>query len=344
MRIRRSLGTRDWEQALATALEWNRAGGPAAAPGPATIAAAVDIFRESMKARQLKSATIGKYDLLFRGLLAFVAARGLRLMSELNAETLHQFRAGWKEQNMTAVKKLDRLKAFANFAVGIGWLPSSPARRIRPPKVRVKQTMPFSDDEMTRMMAAVEKMLDEVHPAGRANLQRLRSFILFLRFTGLRIGDATACPVERLASTKLTLNTQKTGQHVHIALPDFVIRALELTPQVSERFWFWSGNGRIESASTGWQRRLLALGAKAKVARLRAHRFRDTFAVKLLLDGAPLERVSILLGHSSIRVTEKHYSPWIRARQEQAEADVRSSWRSDPFYLLQSVVDGGRPQ
>ena len=36
-----------------------------------------------------------------------------------------------------------------------------------------------------------------------------------------------------------------------------------------------------------------------------------------------MERVSVLLGHSSIKVTEKHYSPWVRARQEQLEADVK---------------------
>ena len=57
-----------------------------------------------------------------------------------------------------------------------------------------------------------------------------------------------------------------------------------------------------------------------------AHRFRDTFAVDLLMGGVPMERVSILLGHSSIKVTEKHYSPWVRARQEQLEADVRRTW------------------
>ena len=39
-------------------------------------------------------------------------------------------------------------------------------------------------------------------------------------------------------------------------------------------------------------------------------------------------RVSALLGHSSIKVTEKHYSPWVRARQEQLEADVRRTWET----------------
>jgi len=52
-------------------------------------------------------------------------------------------------------------------------------------------------------------------------------------------------------------------------------------------------------------------------------RFRDTFSVELLLAGVPIERVSILLGHQGARITEKHYAPWVRARQERLEADVR---------------------
>jgi len=31
----------------------------------------------------------------------------------------------------------------------------------------------------------------------------------------------------------------------------------------------------------------------------------------------------VLLGHSSIRITERHYAPWTRSRQEQIEADWR---------------------
>ena len=39
------------------------------------------------------------------------------------------------------------------------------------------------------------------------------------------------------------------------------------------------------------------------------HTFRDTFAVEMMLAGVPIDQVSILLGHSSVRITEKHYSP-----------------------------------
>jgi hypothetical protein len=56
-----------------------------------------------------------------------------------------------------------------------------------------------------------------------------------------------------------------------------------------------------------------------------AHRWRDTFAVELLLARVPISDVSVLLGHQTVKVTEKHYNPWVIARQEQLEATVRSA-------------------
>jgi integrase len=96
--------------------------------------------------------------------------------------------------------------------------------------------------------------------------------------------------------------------------------------------------GHIETSNSqgDWQAKLKKLFKKAKLPDGHAHWFRDTFAVELLLAGVPLERVSIFLGHTSIRITEKHYAPWVRARQEQAEADVRSAWAQDPVALLET--------
>jgi hypothetical protein len=40
----------------------------------------------------------------------------------------------------------------------------------------------------------------------------------------------------------------------------------------------------------------------------------------------PIERVSVLLGHQSVRVTDRLYAPWVGACQEQLQADVRRKW------------------
>jgi hypothetical protein len=42
-------------------------------------------------------------------------------------------------------------------------------------------------------------------------------------------------------------------------------------------------------------------------------------------------RDMVLLGHSSIKITERHYAPWVQARQTQLEADLARVWRKDPL-------------
>src|SRR5438552_1329338 len=51
-----------------------------------------------------------------------------------------------------------------------------------------------------------------------------------------------------------------------------------------------------------------------------SHSLRDTFSVDLLQRGVSLEEVSKLLGHSSTKVTEKHYAPWIKGRQDRLDS------------------------
>ena len=77
-----------------------------------------------------------------------------------------------------------------------------------------------------------------------------------------------------------------------------------------------------------WDRVFKKLGETADPppAHFHPHRFRDTFAVSLLLKGGSPDSVSKLLGHSSIKVTERHYAPWVKARQDLLEAEVRRSW------------------
>ena len=85
-----------------------------------------------------------------------------------------------------------------------------------------------------------------------------------------------------------------------------------------------------------WQRSLAKLFRLASVKNGHAHRFRDTFAVELLLAGVPLERVSMLLGYQSVKITERHYTPWVRARQAQLEADVKRAWAEDPIVIAET--------
>jgi integrase len=236
-------------------------------------------------------------------------------------------------------KKLERLRAFLKFCQRRNWITENPAVELKAPKPKDRPTMPFSQAEMVKVLAAFGEYGES---AGIANAQRLRAFVLVLRYSGMRIGDTVKLSITRIAGNKLFLYTQKTDVPVNCVLPDFVIRELEKAPKSSQGHFFWTGKSKLHSAIGKWQRRLQRLFALAGVEKGHAHRFRDTFACELLLSGVPIERVSILLGHSSIRITEKHYNPWVRARQDQLEADLERAWSQDPVALMERAGNFGQ--
>jgi integrase len=208
--------------------------------------------------------------------------------------------------------------------------------------------MPLSQAETLKLFSKCEAHLQQPksHTA-KMNALRLKTLVLLMRYSGMRISDAVTMTTDRLDGKRLFLYTQKTGVPVYTVLPDAVLRELEATPRVTAKNYFWSGESKRASIAGLWEKRLKKLFDLAGVPKGQgnavSHRFRDTFAVELLLAGVPIERVSILLGHQSVRVTEKHYNPWVRSRQEQLEADVARTWKRDPV-LVQKIPGTKRVQ
>jgi integrase len=303
--------------------------------GPVALSIAWESFVADLQARRVSSGTVKKYKLLGKRLEAYAAERKALYVSDCSLNLLTRFRETWKDGPRTAAKKLERLRAFFRFACERHWIEDNPALLLKAPRITLRPTLPLTHEEMQKLLAACEKYEMEIQSPGLRNAQRLRTLVLLMRYTGMRIGDAVSLSAERIKGDKLFLYTQKTGTAVYAVLPEFVVQALEATPRINEKHFFWSGNGKLETAVKDWQGRIRKLFELAKVEKgdsyMLSHRFRDTFSVELLLAGVPIERVSILLGHSSVRITEKHYNPWVRSRQQQLEADIRSSWVRDPL-------------
>lgn len=331
--IRESLRLRDWEKAQSLIRDWEAEGQLAqrAASEPTTIERACAEFERDAEARGLREPTLYKYRLLFRRLKEFARERGLRYLSELDLSLLRDFRASWPNKNLAAVKKLEALKTFFRFSHDSSWVADNPARKLKNPKVEHNPTLPFERDEVVRILAACEGYAEERGGGDNEYARKLRALVLLLRYSGLRIRDAVLLSRERVREGKLLLYTAKTGTPVYCPLPDVVVNALDAVLRPGSPYYFWSGESKPKSAVGDWQRSLAKLFKLAKAPGAHAHRFRDTFAVENLLAGIPIEQVSALLGHQSLRVTERHYSPWVRARQEQLEASVRRAWVLDPF-------------
>lgn len=268
----------------------------------------------------------------------------MRFTSELRLDALAAFRQSWKDRNLTAGKKLERLRAFCGFVAERGWMPFNYPKKLKAPVVKDKPTMPYTSQEVVKLLAACETCVNWRGQTDQPNAKRLRVLCLLMRYSVLRIGDAASYAKHRLKGDRLFLYTAKTGVPVTMKLPSAVVDALNACPALSEQYWFWTGTGSKETLTGNWRRAFCRLCELAGVKGGHPHRFRDTFATELLLAGVPIERVSILLGHSSVKITERHYAPWVRERQEQLEADLERTWKRDSLlFLLEKTVEKEAP-
>jgi integrase len=326
--IRESLKLTRWEDALEKIQNWE-----AERTKPEehndirlTVETACERYLADAESRQLGTAAIYKYKLLTRQLKAFAVDRGVRFLEEIDLASLRDFRATWPNRNLSAKKKLEQLRRFFRFFVKDGALQANPAAGMDSPVVKQPPTLPFEGDEMARILYACDHLYtDNYRRVGQPNSRRIKALVLLLRYSGLRIGDAVTLPVNRIVDGKVFLRTAKTGTLVSCPLPPIALDALSECPRTNPLYFFWTGECSRGTVARDWHSKLSRLFTLAGIHNGHPHRFRDTFAVEQLLSGTPIDQVSALLGHSSIEVTEKHYAPWVKARQDQMEANVIGS-------------------
>jgi integrase/recombinase XerD len=317
--IKKALNVTSWEAASDLVTGWTASGQIGVVrPDIPPLKDAVEQFLADAKAQQLNWETLRKYEtFLERRFLPWCESKGYRLIKQITPSALVDFRKTWQDGALYATKNIERLRSFFRFCGRMKWTSENPALAIKAPKVTTKPTLPFTAAEMKKLLAACDKY--------RGDKARLKAFILVMRYSGLRIGDTIALRRDQLMGNNLLLYTQKTGQPVFVPLPSFVVQALQDVDHGSDHF-FWSGKN-IRSGVANWSRYLARVFDLAKLTNAHSHRFRDTFATGLLLAGVPLEDVSILLAHSNTRITAKHYSPWVKERQQKLEERVKQAWR-----------------
>ena len=286
--IRRALDLRSWSAATDLVRDWEATGeiGMVKKPDIPTISEALERFLADAKAQRLSGETLRKYEnLLNKRFLPWCESKGYRYLKQLGVEEMRQFRATWTDSANYATKNLERLRGFFRFCMHDDWIAKNPARAVKAPKVTDKPTLPFSQAEMQRILKACDR-----YPGNR---DRIRAFVLVMRYSGLRIGDTISLNEARLRDSKLLLYTAKTGTPVYVPLPPVVMEALGQLRTNKGGLYFSTGDAKPQTARANWSRYLDTLFELAGIVGGHSHRFRDTFAVELLLAGTPLETVSI---------------------------------------------------
>lgn len=316
--FRASMKTANWEIAAERLLELEAG----KSEQKVSVHTATTLYLKHIEAHNLTKDVRWRYKQLIDELRRFALVKGITGLHQLDTLALRDWQAELTVGPTTQAKRIERVRTFFRYCVENGWLDRNPASALKLPKHKQNPTVPFTDEEWKKILAATDKY-PTLNSFGYDNRARVKAFVLLLRYSGLRISDVCKLEFSRFKDGKILLYTQKTGTPVYIPLPEIVIKAVKGI--VNGRYLFWSGKSELGTVKSHWQRALRRLFKIAGV-KGHAHMFRDTFSISLLQKGVPIEDVSILLGHANILVTQKHYSPWIASRQTRLESMVSKAW------------------
>jgi site-specific recombinase XerD len=301
--------------------------------GTRILADSIETFKADKKNQGISAGVLGKYARELDRFQAFAAARSTLTVAAITRELLIDYQREWERlypSSNTRQMVQARLKNFLRFCYDNRWLDRVP--RLSSIKADEAPTLPLTAKEFEKLLKTIPVSFPDT-----AKAARVRGLVQLMRWSGLAIRDAVTLRRDELIHDKgkqlyrIVTARQKTGTHVSVPIPPKIAKEVLSVLNGNPIYVFWStGSGKEQSAVTNWQHDLRQLFRDAGITsqgNMLSHRLRDTFAVDLLEKGVPLEEVSKLLGHESIKTTERHYAKWVKARQDRLDSLVTGTWK-----------------
>lgn len=311
-RYQRSLGTTNLKIALrrADALESGDA------PLTKSIADAVAGWLQEQVNKRIAFETMRRYRRILENFSDWCKSEGYGTLQQCTVQVVDEFRSSRsKIAAITSAKELETLRAFFRFCIDRGWLKDNPAAKIKPPKIRQSEKVPYTPQEVAAILSACNQVGQEAYER-----LRVRAMILLMRYTGLRIGDAVRMRRDQVRDGEIFLHAKKNGHAIIVPIPSELINALDSLPipigTVDESaHYFWNGVSSPQTPITDLQRVLRAVYNLSGVRKAHNHRFRHTLASEILAVGKDTDHVADVLGISS-SIARKHYIKFTVGRQQ----------------------------
>ena len=302
-----------------------------------------DLF-ESHKKQQLKlgevsNATFENYQRTLNLFELFLADRKIKMLRDIDKTTL----AGFRSWRMDQTKRLNCTGAASSyldlchlhhvfeFACKNELVEknpvSVPAKRYDPSA----GAQPFSADEIVQLEEHAHQEFGTLFPT-----ENIQIPFLALRWTGFRASDAIAFPWEEVSFHWKVIEHVCHKNHKKVTLPISkpFLAGLEAerqrrNPRPGEPVLLHPGTGKPFTNHSLWVY-VGELGRRAGVSHAHPHRFRDTFAVDMLLRFNDPYYVANLLG-DTMQVVVKYYLPFVRELREKASRILDNSVGLEEF-------------
>lgn len=196
-------------------------------------------------------------------------------------------------------RKAATLKSFLSWAYAEGLLERELSERITCPPVPRKLPHFLSVDEMTALLESFAK--EERTPQSR----REETLVLLLYGSGLRVSEACGLSWKDVDLEQRLLRVRGKGSKERLVpFPDRVTESLRILRARNDGAYVFGEAPLSTRTAYNWIRtRGAAVGL---LHQLHPHALRHSYATHLLSGGANLRTLQSLLGHESLRATEKY--------------------------------------
>jgi integrase len=322
--LKKTIGysTRDWNEAHRKIHEWEQSGNQ---PQPVvesrkTIEQLQAMYVDNMTTQNLASETIRKTRFLFAQLITFAAQQNLEFVDEFTRTQIEAFRNTSTDGALSRQKRYERLRSVFRYALDHEIIAVNPTATLKGIKVKDDngKVKDFGTAEMKAILEAARSDKDK----------RIYPLVLLMRYSGLRISDATMLHKDALKGNQLTVRTIKTNAEVSVTLPAFVGNHLRAIERQHDGYYFWNGESTLASLTDLYRDyHLRRVFTAAKVAGM-PHMFRHTFVHVLLNEGLSMRDVAAAIG-DTVRITERHYGKWNVREQERLNQRIVAANEKD---------------
>ncbi len=221
------------------------------------------------------------------------------------------------------------LSTFFNWLVRERFVGESPVARIRPAKPKPKAVVPYSGDEIGRMLRVCD--YDYEHNA-RFVGSRNRAMVLVLLDSGVRLSELVNMRIRDINADTGYIRVLGKGSK------ERVVRIGKVAQKALWRYLMCRGRNDVEQLwLTEEGRPMNDTGVKSMVKRLKeragvtgegsVHRFRHTFALSFLRSDRNVFNLQYLLGHADLEMVRRYTSALgmedaLRAHETASPADM----------------------
>jgi site-specific recombinase XerD len=233
---------------------------------------------------------------------AFVASLRARSVRYVDHPRKHPEEGGLAPSTIHAYVRC--LKAFGSWLADEGLVSSNPFTRLKRPKLPLPVIEILSDDE-------IERIMQGINPSTILG-SRLYIIVLLLLDTGIRASELCSLTLDNTHIEEGYIKVcGKGSKERHVPIGSSLRKALiryvnawrpEPTDERVEEL-ILSING-YPLTYDGLAQAIKRLGKRVGIPRLHAHLFRHTFAVRYLMNGGDVMTLKLILGHTTLEVTQ----------------------------------------